>query len=155
MELIPILSLIILVATVSTFILAVGAYVLYKIRERKGKESEVQPSSVPAELIAPAPLLAEQPLTQTAGRINYSKTPMQEPIYAPAQESGPQMRPTFVGQKPPRYTYTEAAQFQRPESNITEGERFSQAQRFTRYTTHESNQEVNKKQEDREVLRWR
>ena len=37
MELIPILSLIILVATISTFILAVGAYILYKIRERKGR----------------------------------------------------------------------------------------------------------------------
>lgn len=35
MELIPILSTIILVATISTFILAVGAYILYKIRERK------------------------------------------------------------------------------------------------------------------------
>jgi len=35
MELIPILSTIILVATISTFILAVGAYILYKIREGK------------------------------------------------------------------------------------------------------------------------
>lgn len=153
MELIPILSLIILVATVSTFILAVGAYVLYKIRERKGKETAAQPSSIPAELIAPAPLLADQPLTQTASRVNYSKTPMQEPIYAPMQESGPQMRPTFVGQKVPKYTYTEASQYQRPENKTYEGERFSQAQRFTRYTGEISQE--NKKQEEKEVLRWR
>lgn len=37
MELIPILSTIILVATISTFILAVGAYILYKIREGRVK----------------------------------------------------------------------------------------------------------------------
>ena len=45
MELIPILSTIILVATISTFVLAVGAYILYKVQEgkadrivKKGKE---------------------------------------------------------------------------------------------------------------------
>ncbi len=38
MELIPILSTIILVATISTFILAVGAYILYNIRERKTRD---------------------------------------------------------------------------------------------------------------------
>jgi len=38
MELIPILSTIILAATASTFILAVGAYILYKIGNTEGKE---------------------------------------------------------------------------------------------------------------------
>lgn len=38
MELIPILSTIILVATISTFILAVGAYILYKVQEKKADE---------------------------------------------------------------------------------------------------------------------
>ncbi|MDZ7763098.1 MAG: hypothetical protein U5K00_01540 [Melioribacteraceae bacterium] len=66
MELIPILSLIVLVATISTFILAVGAYILYKIRERKGRTSEApQPSSIPAELVAPSPVIAEQHTTGT------------------------------------------------------------------------------------------
>ena len=60
MELIPILSLIILVATISTFILAVGAYILYKIRERKGRETAAQPAAVPAELVSPVPMMAEQ-----------------------------------------------------------------------------------------------
>ena len=61
MELIPILSTIILVATISTFILAVGAYILYKIRERKYQEA---PAPVPemehAELVEPEELPREK-----------------------------------------------------------------------------------------------
>jgi hypothetical protein len=53
-ELIPILSTIILVATISTFILAIGAYILYKIREAKGQQSIVLPAStVRAEVLSP------------------------------------------------------------------------------------------------------
>lgn len=52
MELIPILSTIILVATICTFILAVGAYILYKVRERRGEQVQYPPpSSVHAELV--------------------------------------------------------------------------------------------------------
>jgi len=55
MELIPILSFIILVATISTFILAVGAYILYKIRESKGRRTATaKPQTAEAELYAPA-----------------------------------------------------------------------------------------------------
>ncbi len=54
MELIPILSTIILVATICTFILAIGAYILYKIREKKGEQiQQSPPSSVRAELVTP------------------------------------------------------------------------------------------------------
>jgi hypothetical protein len=54
MELIPILSTIILVATICTFILAIGAYILYKIRERKGQQVPYpKPSTVRAELVTP------------------------------------------------------------------------------------------------------
>ncbi len=54
MELIPILSTIILVATICTFILAIGAYILYKIRERRGEQTQYSPpSTVQAELVAP------------------------------------------------------------------------------------------------------
>lgn len=54
MELIPILSTIILVATISTFILAIGAYILYKVREGKPQYvSAAKPSIVKAELITP------------------------------------------------------------------------------------------------------
>jgi hypothetical protein len=54
MELIPILSTIILAATASTFILAVGAYILYKIRERRGKRNIIHsPTNYEAELLMP------------------------------------------------------------------------------------------------------
>jgi hypothetical protein len=55
MELIPVLSTIILVATISTFLLAIGAYILYKIREGKGQQVVAPiPSTVKAELYTPA-----------------------------------------------------------------------------------------------------
>ena len=54
MELIPILATIILVATISTFILAIGAYILYKIRERKGEAAVARkPTVVEGELLTP------------------------------------------------------------------------------------------------------
>ena len=54
MEIIPILSTIILVATICTFMLSVGAYILYKIREKKHKSSApAYEREVQAELIAP------------------------------------------------------------------------------------------------------
>lgn len=63
MELIPILSTIILVATISTFMLAVGAYILYKVRERKGIQAvSPQPSEVNAELVTPVSAPSHQPL---------------------------------------------------------------------------------------------
>ena len=55
MELIPILSTIILVATISTFILAVGAYILYKVQETRADQyarQEVEREQ--AELLEPA-----------------------------------------------------------------------------------------------------
>jgi hypothetical protein len=62
MELIPILSTIILVATISTFLLAIGAYILYKIRESKDQRIGAQkPMAVKAEIISPAELPASQP----------------------------------------------------------------------------------------------
>lgn len=67
MEIIPILSTIILVATIATFILAVAAYILYKIRERKartsGRTTQVTaPILAPQHtLVAPSPMLALPP----------------------------------------------------------------------------------------------
>jgi hypothetical protein len=54
MELIPILSTIILVATISTFILAVGAYILYKLQEKRADQyvtKELKPDL--AEIVEP------------------------------------------------------------------------------------------------------
>lgn len=54
MELIPILSTIILVATISTFLLSIGAYILYKIREkRESRVIKTIPSTIQAELVLP------------------------------------------------------------------------------------------------------
>lgn len=54
MELIPILSTIILVATISTFLLAIGAYILYKIREKKQEKTFYRkPSTYQTELVLP------------------------------------------------------------------------------------------------------
>lgn len=56
MELVPILSTIILVGTIATFILAVAAYVLYKIRERRAlQEGDVQRQAAPDPHVLVAP----------------------------------------------------------------------------------------------------
>ena len=93
MELIPILSTIILVATISTFILAIGAYILYKIRESKGQQvSASVPSTVRAELITPAEMQVEmqEPEQKIAPQPIYIE-PQPVPIY--------QQRPVY-GQQP-------------------------------------------------------
>jgi len=98
MELIPILATIILMATISTFILAIGAYILYKIRERQGQQVEVQqPATLQAELLTPE-LIAEQLQTQeqkrAPGQILF------EPLRANATPSyKPQAEPIFVQQR--------------------------------------------------------
>ncbi|GMR25144.1 MAG: hypothetical protein BMS9Abin39_0424 [Ignavibacteria bacterium] len=55
MELIPILSTIILVATISTFILAIGAYILFKIHEKQADQHASRHLAIErAELLEPA-----------------------------------------------------------------------------------------------------
>jgi len=62
MELIPVLSTIILIATISTFLLAIGAYILYKIREGKGQQVVAPiPATVKAELYTPADIPVQVP----------------------------------------------------------------------------------------------
>ncbi len=51
MEIVPILSTIILVGTVATFILAVAAYILYKMREGGVTESELQMEREPHHVV--------------------------------------------------------------------------------------------------------
>ncbi|KAB2909879.1 MAG: hypothetical protein LC102_13315 [Ignavibacteriales bacterium] len=54
MELIPILATIILVATISTFFLSIGAYILFKVREAQGVRAKAtQPATIQAELVTP------------------------------------------------------------------------------------------------------
>jgi len=72
MELIPILSTIILVATISTFILAVGAYILYKVQEKRADEyARQEVVREQAELLEPADyggrkLIIEEPVQKQA-----------------------------------------------------------------------------------------
>ena len=86
MELIPILSTIILVATISTFILAIGAYILYKVRESRGEHYVAAgPSEVRAELVTP--VAAPVPVREV------ERAPAQVVVQQPAASSGPQQQP--------------------------------------------------------------
>ncbi len=100
MEIVPILSTIILVGTVATFILAVAAYVLYKMRELKGNavERQEQPVADPHVLMA-----VRQPGMMTAGG---DSAPAEARMY---------MAPT--GTTPPSGRYVEmSSQYAIPES---------------------------------------
>ena len=57
MELIPVFSLIVLVATIGTFILAVGAYIMFRVREsRRTPEQKRTATSYEADVFAPQPV---------------------------------------------------------------------------------------------------
>ena len=54
MELIPIFAFIVLVASIATFIFSLVAYILFKVREKRGKyDSKPHPKEFKAELVAP------------------------------------------------------------------------------------------------------
>lgn len=73
MELIPILSTIILVATISTFILAVGAYILYKVQEKRADQFDREEiEQMNAELVEPADF---------GGRTLTINKPEQKPVF--------------------------------------------------------------------------
>lgn len=163
MELIPILSLIILVATLSTFILAVGAYVLYKIRESKQRGTEAKPATVQAELISPVPMMAEQSMSRTTGaatsmeRYQQTAESYEEPMYTPKKETAPQMRPTFVNQQERQTTFAEASRYN-TQRTVDQASKQTAARKFTRYTTAEQFEKPRKeeaKKEEKEALRWR
>ncbi len=82
MELVPILSTIILVGTIATFILAVAAYVLYKIREQRAQEERTTISTVAQE-----PHVLVQPTVQPAIAAATQAQPAQTSVYVtpPAQ----------------------------------------------------------------------
>ncbi len=162
MELIPILSLIVLVATISTFILAVGAYILYKIRERKGKTAQApQPSSIPAELVAPTPVIVEQhtgtgmrrtyeePYPTRERVTDYQRTPSYEQQRA---QGGPEMRPTYVS-SPPKAPTSSGNKYTSSEDRYSTSER----KKFMRYTNEgyvePTTEREKKKKEDQ--LKWR
>lgn len=109
MELIPILSTIILVATMMTFILAIGAYVLYKVRERRGQHAAVsEPSKVRAEIIAPV----EVPEYEEIAAINA------QPYYQPQQQATfQQPQPYFIPQPgPAKQYYQQSSYYPQPQT---------------------------------------
>ena len=87
MELIPVFAFIVLVASIVTFIFSIAAYVLYKIREKKGRfVTKTNPSAFKAELITPNYyyLPENQGFNQAFGN-NHS------------QNTEPQLQPNFAG----------------------------------------------------------
>jgi hypothetical protein len=84
MELIPVLSTIILVATISTFLLAIGAYILYKIRESKGQQAVAPvPSTVSADIYTPAEIPVQIPKQGP----EIAPQPVYEPKPAPSRQT--------------------------------------------------------------------
>jgi hypothetical protein len=105
MELIPVLSTIILVATICTFLLAIGAYILYKIRESKGlKSAAPEPATVKADLY----------------------TPYEVPVQVP--KSGPEIAP-----QPVYYQSGPAPVFQRSSESVADQQ--TTENRFQKYTS--------------------
>jgi hypothetical protein len=71
MELITILSTIILVATISTFILSIGAYILYKIRNRRESRLLTEPAGkINAELVTVDEEENWEELKKRSGKVN-------------------------------------------------------------------------------------
>jgi hypothetical protein len=126
MELIPVLSTIILIATISTFLLAIGAYILYKIRERKGMRNSVPvPSTVKAELLSPVESPVEVP-----GPIYVEP----QPAASFKQQEGSIKQQ--VEQKPRAVQYSfQTQQNSEPVSDQTGKSPQSEKQRFLKYTT--------------------
>ena len=87
MQLVPILSTIILVGTIATFILAVAAYVLYKIRERRAREEgtvQTQYVQEPHVLVTPQQTTLAVPQQQAAPSTNVFVAPT---AAAPVQQA--------------------------------------------------------------------
>ena len=82
MDLIPVLSTIILVATLATLLFSVTAYIVYKVKERR--VGELPPSGVPRREQVPEQL--ETPPSFVAPR--RPTAPMEVPVFAPSLRWG-------------------------------------------------------------------
>jgi hypothetical protein len=144
MELIPILSFIILVATISTFVLSIGAYVLYKIRESKGKLAVTpKPQAVEGELYTPAQPVRKEMTVQQRQPVyqeQYQKVPF-EAQARPGQYSGKQEQfqqgefpyGTQRRQQFPQQEYQ--AQFEQQRQVSSETDEDSADKKFMKYTS--------------------
>ncbi len=86
MEILPILSTIILVGTVATLILAVAAYVLYKLRERKARALPTGPAVAPQPYVLTAP-------AQQSPRVPHRAAPPPAPQHSPSSPQPEQPAP--------------------------------------------------------------
>ncbi len=161
MELIPILSLIILVATISTFVLAVGAYILYKVRERKGKIAQAaQPAAIAGEMIVPTPLMGEQAVSrttfaETGTGYRTGQSTQQQPIFAtqPNSITNPGLRPTFA-QVPTASTFADQ-NVPTTSKGTVESERYTERKKFMRYTNEGYDSSTKEQESEENALRWR
>jgi hypothetical protein len=123
MELIPILSTIILVATICTFILAIGAYVLYKVREGKPQSAyQTKPSSVKAELVVPSEAVFSQDIAVEPGITREEYTRQRKPSqskYTPE----------------PRGYKIEEEKIEKQKVRAKPQEKFSDENKFLKYTS--------------------
>lgn len=132
MELIPILSTIILVATICTFILAIGAYILYKVREGKPQFAyQTKPSTVQAELVVPS----ETVFTKEDSTIDRAQVKSVEPGIT-REEYTKQRQPSQSKYTPePRGYKLEEEKTERRKIRVKPHERLSDENKFLKYTS--------------------
>lgn len=132
MELIPILSTIILVATICTFILAIGAYILYKVREGKPQYSyQTKPSTVQGELVVPS----ETIYTKNTTRVERTNIKNVEPGIT-REEYTKQHQPSQSKHTPePRGYKIEEEKIEKQKVRVRPQERFSDENKFLKYTS--------------------
>lgn len=132
MELIPILSTIILVATICTFILAIGAYVLYKVRESKPQYApQVKPSTVKAELVVPS----EAAIVKEESSTIHQRTLPVEPGIT-REEYTKQHQPSQSKFTPePRGYKAEEEKIEKQKVRVRPQERLSDENKFLKYTS--------------------
>jgi hypothetical protein len=132
MELIPILSTIILVATICTFILAIGAYILYKVREGKPQHAyKTKPVSLQGELVIPSEAIYNKDSTVTErGQIKTVEPGITREEYTKhRQPSQSKYTPEPRGYK------IEQEKVEKQKLRLRPQERFSDENKFLKYTS--------------------
>lgn len=162
MELIPILSLIILASTISTFILAFGAYILYKIRERKGRTAKASaPETIKGEVVAPYSSMVNEK------KFSPSQTDSEAEEYS--SEGKYQRQPRFMSTEefenenasvpgnpsPLTSTYAENHYRRQSPQRTEESERYKEFKRKLTMFTSDGEASEKPKQRKEDGLKWR
>lgn len=132
MELIPILSTIILVATICTFILAIGAYILYKVREGKPQFAyQTKPATVQGELIVPSEaVFTKGPIVTEHGKIVQTEPGITREEYTK------QRQPSQSKYTPEPHGYKlDEEKVGKQKVRVRAQERFSDENKFLKYTS--------------------